>query len=97
MPPCTLPAGAPRADCTPLPLQLGPLQDVGGCGVRHSVTYRLTRLPRVFTLQLAWESHSELPERIAATLAAVDEQARGARGHCGAAVERRIVSLQAPC
>ena len=60
----------PPPTCTALP------QDLGGCGVRNSVTYRLARLPRVFTLQLAWESNQEGPDKIAATLAAVDETVR---------------------
>ena len=49
-------------------------QDVGGCGAPNAMYHFLQHPPRVFTLQLAWESHSEPPESIAATLAAVDEQ-----------------------
>ncbi len=40
----------------------------------NSVTYTLAQPPRVFTVQLTWESHSEQPASIAATLAATDEQ-----------------------
>ena len=40
--------------------------------------HALERAPRVFTLQLAWESHNEEPANIAATLAAVSERVSGA-------------------
>ncbi|KAL4450742.1 hypothetical protein ABPG77_001098 [Micractinium sp. CCAP 211/92] len=49
-------------------------KDVGGCGRPCPVNYLLQHAPRVFTLQLAWESHSEQPADIAATLAAIDEE-----------------------
>ena len=47
--------------------------DVGGCGALNSVNHFLQHAPRVFTLQVAWESHNEPPEAIATTLAALDE------------------------
>lgn len=46
--------------------------DVGGCGALNSVNHFLQHAPRVFTLQVAWESHNEQPEAIAATLEALD-------------------------
>ena len=49
----------------------------GGCDARNPVVHVLGRPPRVFTLQLAWESHREEPGDIAATLAAVDERVGG--------------------
>ncbi|KAL4450739.1 hypothetical protein ABPG77_001095 [Micractinium sp. CCAP 211/92] len=49
-------------------------EDMGGCGMPNSVNHFLERAPRVFTLQLTWESHSEQPADIAATLAAIDEE-----------------------
>ncbi len=52
------------------------LQDVGGCGLKNSVRHKLLRPPRVFTLQLGWQSQQEEPHSIAATLAAVDEMVR---------------------
>ncbi|KAL4424466.1 hypothetical protein ABPG77_006404 [Micractinium sp. CCAP 211/92] len=49
--------------------------DVGGCGALYPVSHSLEGAPpRVFTLQLAWESHSEEPSAIAATMRAVGEQ-----------------------
>jgi len=48
--------------------------DVGGCGALNSVNHFLQHAPRVFTLQVAWESHNEQPEAIATTLAALDEE-----------------------
>ncbi len=48
----------------------------GGCNVLLPVVHGLGAPPRVFTLQLAWESHHEEPQHIAATLAAVDERVR---------------------
>lgn len=55
-------------------------QDMGGCGMPNSVNHFLERAPRVFTLQLTWESHSEQPADIAATLAAIDEEVGGSAG-----------------
>ncbi|KAL4433799.1 hypothetical protein ABPG75_000240 [Micractinium tetrahymenae] len=49
-------------------------EDLAGCGRPCPVNSFLLRAPRVFTLQLAWESHSEHPGDIAATLAAIDEE-----------------------
>jgi len=49
-------------------------EDLGGCNTPNPVNHFLDRAPRVFTLQLAWESHSEQPADIAGTLAAVDEE-----------------------
>ena len=48
--------------------------DVGGCGAPNPVNHFLDRAPRVFTLQLAWESQQEEPADISATLAAVDAE-----------------------
>ncbi len=49
----------------------------GGCGALYPVSHSLEGAPpRVFTLQLAWESHSEEPSAIAATMRAVGEQVR---------------------
>ena len=72
------PALLPRALLTPglLRVHPPPLQDIGGCGQRGPVNHLLGSQPRVFTLQLGWESHGEAPEAIAATLAAVDETVR---------------------
>jgi hypothetical protein len=48
--------------------------DVGGCGRPNGVQRFLNGAPpRVFALQLAWESHAEPPEAIAAALAALRE------------------------
>jgi hypothetical protein len=47
--------------------------DVGGCGAWNPVSHFLDRAPRVFTLQLAWESQREESADIAATLAAVED------------------------
>ena len=48
--------------------------DMAGCGALNPVNHFLESAPRVFTLQLAWESHSEQPADIAVTLAAIDEE-----------------------
>jgi hypothetical protein len=49
--------------------------DAGGCGVWNPVSHTLRGLPpRVFTLQLAWESQAEEPEAIAGTMRAVRER-----------------------
>ena len=55
------------------------VQDIGGCGQRGPVDHHLGSQPRVFTLQLGWESRGEAPEAIAATLAAVGEAVRWMR------------------
>jgi hypothetical protein len=47
--------------------------DVGGCGQPNPVTHALQAAPRVFTLQVAWESHNEAREDIAGTMAAIQE------------------------
>ena len=47
---------------------------MAGCGTLNPVNHFLQSAPRVFTLQLTWESHTEQPADIAATLAAIDEQ-----------------------
>lgn len=49
------------------------------------MVHALVHAPRVFTLQLAWQSHHEEPAAIAATLASVDERVRGRRPSCRAA------------
>ena len=50
-------------------------EDLGGCGSPNPVNHFLEGTPpRVFTLQVAWESHSEGPDVIASTLAALDEE-----------------------
>ncbi len=49
-------------------------EDLGGCGELNPTTYFLDSTPRVFTLQLAWESQREEAGVIAATLAGVQEQ-----------------------
>ena len=50
------------------------LQCAGGCNAALPVVHALLEpAPRVFTLQLAWESQHEEPAGIAAALAAVDE------------------------
>lgn len=46
--------------------------------MRLPAVHVLERLPRMFALQLAWESLKEEPADIAATLAAIGEQVRGA-------------------
>ncbi|KAL4437094.1 hypothetical protein ABPG75_004233 [Micractinium tetrahymenae] len=49
--------------------------DVGGCGALYPVSHSLEGgPPRVFTLQLVWESHSQEPAAIGATMRAVGEQ-----------------------
>jgi hypothetical protein len=51
------------------------LGTAGGCGAKLAAIHHLERAPpRVFTLQLAWESQQESPAHIAATLAAVTER-----------------------
>jgi hypothetical protein len=47
--------------------------DVGGCNARTAATHALRRPPRVFTLQLAWESTRESAGDVRDTLRAVDE------------------------
>ena len=55
--------------------------DVGGCNRRAPVTLALERAPRVFTLQLAWESNREEPRDIRATMQQVHaEVSEGSRG-----------------
>ncbi|KAL4433789.1 hypothetical protein ABPG75_000230 [Micractinium tetrahymenae] len=49
-------------------------KDLDGCGAKNNVSCRLTSSPQVFAVQLAWESHREEPQSIAATLAAIDEK-----------------------
>ncbi|KAL4433821.1 hypothetical protein ABPG75_000262 [Micractinium tetrahymenae] len=44
----------------------------GGCGAKRPVWHRLVHAPHVFTLQLAWRSHSEAPEDIGAALRALE-------------------------
>lgn len=78
MPPASL-AAAHWCIPTPPPPRL---QDVGGCGVKNSVSHALLRPPRVFTLQLGWSSHREDPHSIARTLAAVDETVSTGWGRC---------------
>ncbi|KAL4433818.1 hypothetical protein ABPG75_000259 [Micractinium tetrahymenae] len=46
--------------------------DKGGCGSKQPVSHCLLRAPDVFTLQLAWRSHSEAPEDIGAALRALE-------------------------
>ena len=74
-PACLLPMPNCCACCSHSP------QDVGGCGLKNTMVHALARLPRVFTLQVSWASHSETQPDIAATLAAMDDQVR--RGHHG--------------
>lgn len=45
----------------------------GGCNKSTPVTTRLQEAPRVFSLQIAWQSNHESPEDIGATLGALDE------------------------
>ncbi len=48
--------------------------DEGGCGERNSIQHLLDGAPpRVFTMQLAWESHCESADAIRDTLSAVQE------------------------
>jgi hypothetical protein len=50
----------------------------GGCGTMHPVRQVLEGgLPRVFTVQLVWESQREDPATIGCTLRAVGEEVRG--------------------
>lgn len=49
------------------------LLSTGGCGARLPVVHALERAPRVFMLQLAWQSQREEAADIAATLSAVGE------------------------
>lgn len=50
--------------------------DVGGCGRRSSILHFLQGTPpRVFTMQLAWESQRESGEAISDTLSAIQEVA----------------------
>lgn len=56
----------------------------GGCGALYPVSLSLEGgPPRVFTLQLAWESHSQEPATIGATMQAVGEQVRALQGREG--------------
>ncbi|KAL4450740.1 hypothetical protein ABPG77_001096 [Micractinium sp. CCAP 211/92] len=48
--------------------------DHGGCNRSVPVVTWLEAAPRVFSLQIAWQSNTESPQDIAATLAAVDER-----------------------
>ena len=48
--------------------------DVGGCGTLNRVNQFLQRPPRVFSMQLAWESAAEDPADIAATMELVNER-----------------------
>ena len=52
------------------------LQDVGGCGLKNSVVYSLAYLPRVFTLQVLWDSHCNFSDSAStgAVLMALNEQ-----------------------
>ena len=54
--------------------------DLGGCDASCPVSHFLVSAPRVFTLQLTWESLREEPSDIAATLAAVQEEVGGPAG-----------------
>ena len=48
--------------------------DVGGCGTLNRVNQFLQRPPRVFSMQLAWESATAGPDDIAATMENVEER-----------------------
>lgn len=49
--------------------------DIGGCDKRQPVRRVVEApLPRIFTLQIAWQSHRETPHNIAETMGAVQEQ-----------------------
>ncbi|PRW57724.1 ubiquitin carboxyl-terminal hydrolase [Chlorella sorokiniana] len=47
--------------------------DMSGCGALNSVNHFLQGAPRVFTLQVAWETHAPDQDMVAGTLAALDE------------------------
>ncbi|KAK9808880.1 hypothetical protein WJX72_005660 [[Myrmecia] bisecta] len=47
--------------------------DVGGCNTSNTVSHELQQPPRVFTLQLAWESQHESGADILATLQTIQE------------------------
>lgn len=52
--------------------------DIGGCDKRQPVRRVVEApLPRIFTLQIAWQSHRETPHNIAETMGAVQEQVGG--------------------
>ncbi|PRW57916.1 ubiquitin carboxyl-terminal hydrolase [Chlorella sorokiniana] len=46
--------------------------DMSGCGALNSVNHFLQGAPRVFTLQVAWETHAPDQDMVAGTLAALD-------------------------
>jgi hypothetical protein len=51
----------------------------------NPVATQLQAAPRVFSLQIAWQTNHETPADIAATLSAVDEEVGGGEGHQGGA------------
>jgi hypothetical protein len=72
--------------------------DAGGCGAWNATTHILDRAPRVFTLQLAWESQREEGADIAATLAGVQEQVgEGAGAGAGRGRAGRLVYVGGMC
>jgi hypothetical protein len=49
----------------------------------NPVATQLQAAPRVFSLQIAWQTNHEAPADIAATLSAVDEEVGGGGGQRG--------------
>ena len=49
----------------------------------NPVATQLQAAPRVFSLQIAWQTNHETPADIAATLAALDEEVGGGEGQQG--------------
>jgi hypothetical protein len=58
-------------------------RNLGGCGESQPVTYKLERLPQVFTLSLTWASASAPEEEVAATMAALSPTLRPSRIYGG--------------
>lgn len=58
------------------PLCIASVPTPGGCGACNPVVHVLEGAPKVFSVQMAWESQHEEPSNIAATLAAVGEWVR---------------------
>ena len=53
----------------------------------NPVVTQLQAAPRVFSLQIAWQTNNETPADIAATLSAVDEEVGGLAGQPGLACD----------
>ena len=61
----------------------------------NPVATQLQAAPRVFSLQIAWQTNHETPADIAATLSAVDEEVGGGEGHQGGGAASTAGSVSA--